>query len=48
MHLQDAEARRLAEYARPGRSVELVLSRVECEWVGAIGAAERTAMGEFG
>src|SRR5215813_4043837 len=48
MHLQDAKPRRLAEDAHPGRGVELVLSRIEREWVGAIGAAERTAVGQLG
>jgi hypothetical protein len=48
MYLQDAKARRLAENAHPRGAVELVLSRVERERVGAIGTAERTAMGQLG
>ena len=48
MHLQDAKLRRFAENAHPGRGIELVLSRIERERVGAIGAAERTAMGQLG
>ena len=48
MHLQDTKPRRLAEDAHPGGGVELILSRIEHERVGAIGAAERTAMGQLG
>ena len=48
MHLQDTKPRRLAEDAHPGRGVELILSRIKRERVGAIGAAERTAVGQLG
>ncbi len=48
MHLQDAKLRRLVKHPRPCRGVKLVLSRVEREGVRAIGAAERTAMGQLG
>jgi hypothetical protein len=48
MHLQDAKLRRFAEDAQPGRGIELVLSRIECERVRAIRAAKRTAMGQLG
>jgi hypothetical protein len=48
MHLEDAKAGRLAEDAPPSRGVEFVLSRIERERVRAIGAAERTAVGQFG
>src|SRR5262245_46748800 len=48
MHLQDAKPRGLAEDAHPGGGVELILSRIERERVGAIGAAERTAVSQLG
>src|SRR5262249_19378427 len=48
MHLEDAKACRLAEDASPSRGVEFVLSRIERERVRAIGAAERTAVGQLG
>jgi len=48
MHLEDAKACRLAEDASPSRGVEFVLSRIERERVRAIGAAERTAVAQFG
>jgi hypothetical protein len=48
MHLQNTQPRGLAEHAQPRCRIELVLSRIECERVGAIGAAERTAVGHLG
>ena len=48
VHLQHAERRRLAEHARPGRGIELAPRAVERERVRAIGAAERTAVGQLG
>src|SRR5215831_19683290 len=48
VHLQDAELRRFAKDAQPGRGVELVLPCIERERIRAIGAAERTAMGQLG
>ena len=48
MHLEDANACRVAEDASPSRGVEFVLSRIERERVRAIGAAERTAVGQLG
>jgi hypothetical protein len=48
MHLQDTKPRRLAENAYPGCGVELVFSRIERKRVGAIRAAERTAVGQLG
>jgi hypothetical protein len=46
--LQDPERRGLTEHADPGRGVELVFARIERERVGAIGATERTAVGQLG
>src|SRR5713101_6927316 len=48
VHLQYTERRRLTKDARPGRGVELVISNVERQGIRAIGAAERTAVGELG
>ena len=48
MHLQDTKPRRLAEDAHPGGGVELILSGIEHERVGAIGTAERTAVRKLG
>ena len=48
MYLQDAQRRRFAENARPGRGVELVLTPVERQRIGAIGTTERTAVRQLG
>src|SRR6202044_507028 len=48
MHLQHAERRGFGEHAGPGRGIELVVARIEYERVGAIGAAERTAVRQLG
>src|SRR5262249_32005969 len=48
MHLQDPEPRGFAKHPRPGRGVELGVPLVHLEWIGAVWAAERTTMGEFG
>ena len=48
VHLQDPERSRLPEDARPGRSIELVFAAVERQRIGAIRAAERTAVRELG
>src|SRR5258708_40269040 len=48
MHLQHAERGRLVEYARPCGGVELVGAPFKRDRIGAIGAAERTAVRELG
>jgi hypothetical protein len=48
MHLQRPKRGRFAEDSEPSRGIEFLLSPIEREWVRAIGAAERTTMGELG
>jgi hypothetical protein len=48
MHLQHAKIRGLAEHTQPSRGVEFTLSCVKGQGIRAIGAAERTAMGQLG
>src|SRR5215211_4662001 len=48
VHLQHTERGCFAKDARPGGEVELVLARIERERIGAIGTAERAAMGQLG
>ena len=48
VHLHDSQLRGLVEHTHPGLGVELVLARLECKRVGAIGTAERTTVCQFG
>ena len=48
MHVQHAERRGLGEHPRPGRGVEFVVARFQRQRIGAIGAAERTAVRQLG
>src|SRR2546423_12011612 len=48
MHLQHAECRRFLEHAPPRGGVEFVGAVFERERIGAIGAAERTAVRQLG
>jgi hypothetical protein len=47
MDLQHAEACGLGEHARPGSGIELIRARIERQRIGAVGTAERAAMGEL-
>ena len=48
MHLQNAECCRLAQHPSPGRGVELGARPLQRQWVRAIRAAQRAAMGQLG